>query len=362
MQNEKLERASNFELLRIISILIIMLHHISMTYGLNNENLYIRYWAQFFFIGGKIGVNCFVLISSYFLINKKVRIESIIKLHHQIVFYGITCLGLAFLSIPETITAKVCIVSLFPVIFSHYWFVTAYIGLLATVPLLNFLIEKIDFKQHVWILFVGLLLFSIIPTFTAQVPYTDNLSWFWYLYFVGSFFRKYDTSIKQHFSRLSVFVILWCAIFLASVIMTILGSKITVLNQGVDFFAGMYILPEFIASVSLFLFFERIEFHSKLVNEIGKRTLASYLIQSNIAFIPFRIALLYSLLGNSLFWLYPIIACIISSVMLIIAVLVEIIRENLGKILLVNRIVDFESVLIKNLIKKLYKEFEELGC
>jgi hypothetical protein len=362
MQAEKKTRASNFELLRILSILLITLHHISMTYGLNNENLYIRYWAQFFYIGGKVGVNCFVLISSYFMVEKKFKIESVLKLHHQMIFYGLTCLGIAWWFIPETITAKTIILSIFPVVFSHYWFVTTFIGLLLTVPFLNFFIGKIDYKQHLRILIVGLFLFSIIPTFTTQVPYNDNLSWFWYLYFVGSFFRKYDTRIKRQLSKFAVFAIMWGAIFSASVIMTILGRKISVLNEGINFFAGMYILPEFIASASLFLFFERFDFQSKLVNEIGKRTLASYLIQSNVAFIPFRIGLLNYLLGSGFLWLYPIISCIVSVIVLIIAVVVEKVRERLSGNFFVCRIVNDEILIIKKMIDTIYKEMERIVC
>lgn len=65
-------RMSNIEILRIISIIMIIMHH----YVLNTEAIYTEkslnyYISHFFFIGGKLGVNVFVLISGYFLVNKK---------------------------------------------------------------------------------------------------------------------------------------------------------------------------------------------------------------------------------------------------------------------------------------------------
>ena len=70
------ERSSNFELLRIVSMIGIVFHHF-LNYSLGyNEFTYDTItpnsaFAAIFYLLGKIGVNIFVLISGYFLIESK---------------------------------------------------------------------------------------------------------------------------------------------------------------------------------------------------------------------------------------------------------------------------------------------------
>lgn len=54
-----------------------------------------RLWVQFIQMGGKIGVNVFVLISGYFLIiAPKIKISKVIKLWLQIAFYSLILFAL----------------------------------------------------------------------------------------------------------------------------------------------------------------------------------------------------------------------------------------------------------------------------
>ena len=68
MEKEKV-RKSNFELLRIIAMIMIVFHHFAIfsesKFDINLITLN-RLWNQFIRMGGKIGVNIFVLISGYF--------------------------------------------------------------------------------------------------------------------------------------------------------------------------------------------------------------------------------------------------------------------------------------------------------
>ena len=315
MLENKISRKSNFELLRIISILLITFHHLSMTYGLDSSNMYIRLWAQFFFIGGKIGVNCFVLIGAYFLYDRNFKIERVIKIHREVVIYGVVGLLVLLALNPETLTLKAILKAFFPILFDHYWFVTIYVALILIAPFLNIFIRSISFKQHTTIIVLCVFLFSIIPTFTTQTPYNDNLSWFCFLYIIAAYLKKYETAIKSKLGNIYLVFILWGGIFVSSLIMTILESRIPFLHEGVNFFSGMYILPEFIISVSLFLIFEKKQLYSTFINHIGKHTLAFYLVQSNYSLIIFRIYLLDKVFNMFNIYLYPLIALILVMVL-----------------------------------------------
>ena len=68
------ERNSSFELLRIIAMIMIIFHHLEVYGGFKFDpsNVTIpRLWCDFIVKGGKIGVNIFVLISGYFLIDNE---------------------------------------------------------------------------------------------------------------------------------------------------------------------------------------------------------------------------------------------------------------------------------------------------
>lgn len=329
---EESARYSNFELLRIVSILMITFHHLSMTYGLDSENLYIRLWAQFFYVGGKIGVNCFVLIGSYFLINKKFKLKRLIRIHHQMLFYGILCLCIGAYFIPDTVGLNSVVKTFFPLIFSHYWFITTYAGLVCLSPFLNIFVEKLTYEEHGIMILVGTLLFSIIPTLTTQVPYNDNLSWFCYLYLLAAYIKNYKTKIREMIGKKWIFAILWFGIFGTSVVMTMFEKIIPYFQEGINFFSGMYIFPEMLASLSLFLIFEKMSFKSNRINKIGKRTLACYLVQSNITLIPLRISFLNFIFDNISCWLYPLLSILIVLLVFIFTILLELLRETITDI------------------------------
>lgn len=68
------KRNSSIELLRIIAMVMIMFHHFAYYSGFeyNLSSISTPYlWYNFIIMGGKIGVNIFVLISGYFLIDDK---------------------------------------------------------------------------------------------------------------------------------------------------------------------------------------------------------------------------------------------------------------------------------------------------
>ena len=91
IRSVKKERLSNFELLRIIAMIFIVLHH--YTYYGNlisaSNNIINKYIAVFIIVLGKVGVNIFILITGYFQINQKFKFKKVIFLILQVYFYSI---------------------------------------------------------------------------------------------------------------------------------------------------------------------------------------------------------------------------------------------------------------------------------
>lgn len=100
----KTPRSSNLELYRIICMLMIVAHHYVTNSGLTGvgEPLMTDFSSKsvFLFIFGafgKTGINCFMMITGYFMCTSKITFRKILKLLTQIYFYRIFLFAL-FLS------------------------------------------------------------------------------------------------------------------------------------------------------------------------------------------------------------------------------------------------------------------------
>ena len=86
-------RQSNFELLRIVAMLMIVFHHFAFHGELSYEGAGLsapHLWYNLIIMDGKTGVNIFVLISGYFLVNdKELSLKRLLKLWGEVSFYAV---------------------------------------------------------------------------------------------------------------------------------------------------------------------------------------------------------------------------------------------------------------------------------
>lgn len=109
-------RDSRFEILRIIAMLLIVLHHMALYSGmLESQMFHVKAVDEFIIIGGKIGCFLFVVLSGYFAVDTvRSSFNQIIKTWTAAVFYNIA-LVLLFKYIGISISAKSIIKGLFPI-------------------------------------------------------------------------------------------------------------------------------------------------------------------------------------------------------------------------------------------------------
>ena len=90
MNKTKVQRNSNLEILRIIAMLFIIAHHFSVhgfgdvNFAISNANNYVIY---FFGILGKIGVDVFIIISAYFMIDSKFNLKKLFVLGGDLLLF-----------------------------------------------------------------------------------------------------------------------------------------------------------------------------------------------------------------------------------------------------------------------------------
>ena len=263
LQNQALpvqtRREGQIELLRVVCMLLILAHHLSWhgsaMYSPSRTN---QALATFLFAGGMTGVNCFVMITGYFLASFKAKRFFATLL--QTLFYSVGLTLLAKVAgwrqdvTGETFKNAALILSRSP-----YWFVTMYLALTAVLPLLQPAVKNLNRNGHLWVLILSTAYLSVIPTLTFQNPasqYFHQFTWFLYLYVLGAYFRKFP-------SRVTRCVPLQGALFLLMVVCIALsclwGAQHQELFQRVgsrqNFFADKNAVPQLICSCSLFLFF-----------------------------------------------------------------------------------------------------------
>ena len=137
------KRVSNFELLRIIAIFIIILHHYCVHgqqwYETTCINSVITQTLGYF---GKIGVALFVLITGYFNCEKNFNLKRLVLLVAETVFYSqLIYWSLYFLS-PESVANFKLKYVYFPIFHGTYWFISYYFILYLFSPVLNAAIKN----------------------------------------------------------------------------------------------------------------------------------------------------------------------------------------------------------------------------
>lgn len=283
MMNTRLTRNSSMELLRIISMIMIVFHHFACHGGFTwaeNEFTIPHYWYNFIVMGGKIGVDIFVLISGYFLMNDNGLLfdfKRILKFWGQVFFYSIVIYFLAGVLGISEISINSLIKRCFPITFRLWWFTSTYFVLYLLHPFLNKLLDSLDKKMYQAFLAMTVFFWSVIPTATKQEFEGNNLLWFITLYAIAAYIRRFEFgkmhSAKYYFSLCAVFSILT---YLSSIVFN------------TTYFYGQNKLPILFVSLTLFMGFVYLKIkNNKWINIIASGTFGVYLIHDDNIIRPF---------------------------------------------------------------------------
>lgn len=133
------DRKLNFELLRIVSMFLIVIYHYSDWGGLIQvgDDLSTKLIGDFLNIGGKLGVNIFVLISGYFLIDSKFKIKKLIKVIFEVWLYSVGIALVCMLLKIGDLSQDTIVKSFLPIMNNMYWFATAYVVMYVLSPFIN---------------------------------------------------------------------------------------------------------------------------------------------------------------------------------------------------------------------------------
>ncbi len=301
------QRASNLELLRIVAMtMIIALHQNGTANALENltpggANYYLAHGMEALCI---CAVNCFVLISGYFMVEKnQAPLSKCVHLLIDVAFWGLLGCFCAFVFRGERTGVKDMIVTILPYIKGQRWFVRDYIILMLLAPFINSALVRLSKRNYQILLAVLLLLFSIWPSFLPNPPIDDygySCVHFIHLYVIAGYLKLHLT--KTHKPAVYFMGYLISVIF-------IFGSSI--LGIGIAYaYNYTFVIT---AAVSLFLFFRSLTIQSSAINTLATGAFDAFVIHTTGFFAELIYLRLFhvdtALFGASLPYLIGLVLC-----------------------------------------------------
>lgn len=296
-------RQSNFELMRIVSMLMIILYHTlcwtdhgNVLTNCNRDSLKLIFEFIMFVI--VVHVNSYVLLSGYFQSKNKFKMSKLLKTVNMVWFYRvILMIFMIAINIWHPTNVEIFRNS-FPIDLGFYWFFNVYILLYCISPFLNEYIEKSSKKDLKKLIAVLILVFSILP-YISKGKTLDNDGFTLYnfvlLYFIGAYLRKYPVRDWYIFKNISknLFQIICIAVFLGCALFNFLltrfgasilsyGNIFNEIGSNLNYFPPIYSSPfVIIQSVAYFCFFGTLNFRSKFINKLSALTFGVYLLHDH---------------------------------------------------------------------------------
>ena len=279
-----LKRNSNIEVLRILSMIMIILGHCNI-YG-NFDIANMNYFFNKFIIGntylGNLGVIIFVITTGYFMIQKEIKLKKVILFELQVLFYSVGIYILFCMIGILKFNLKEMVKCFFPVITKQYWFFSVYIIFYLFIPYVNKFILSLNKKDFNKYIIMMIICFSIIPTFLAVDFLKNEILQFLLFYSLGAYVNINIDYFKN--KKIIKYILLLCIIILfayTSGLILLSKYNVNLLNKIFFFSYRSSILMIIIAVCLLSISLSFKGFSSKIINNISSCVFGIYLIHDN---------------------------------------------------------------------------------
>lgn len=284
-------RNSSIELLRIISMYLILAHHFVVHNGTTLSDYPMdvrRFFYQFIMLsGGKVGVVIFFSISVWFLLDKEQTIKSSLRrvwlLEREVLFWSIVLSCAFMLFYPDGIGKQTFVRSLMPLTQQIWWYPTAYAIFLAILPYLSKGLRALGKGLHTSLAVTLLVIWGVLGLLPGT-PRMDNVLGFLYLFVLISAYKWYYASLSSRVNWAFVVVggalVLFCSVLSAAsrtMYKALMVTSLSATNSGLNV-AADWALPVVLLGFGVFSLAVRKEFHNQVINRLAKSAFAVYLI------------------------------------------------------------------------------------
>lgn len=239
-------RDSNIELLRIIAMILIILHHMvyhTKIYMYSGENHFI---SLILLAGGKISVVIYILIMGYYSKESKFNVKRPLNIIFKVIIYS-TLFIIIFKDKGHTIKE-----------YTQYWFVNTWLILLFLTPIILRFEKEISKKVRI-ILFIYITVIFILPS-----RRNTNIEAFIYFYLCGRHVLPYFVKI---FNKTILNILIVSTLYLIIITFRLEMEQNTIFPL--------------VTAMFIFAIFLSIDIKNNLINKVAKYTMGVYLIHDN---------------------------------------------------------------------------------
>ncbi len=287
--DNKRERSSGLELLRILCMIMIITHHYSIHGGIPSDAVMSQQGAgmmvQMLRMFGRPACSIFALMSGYFLVRrgKNCPLRRIVPLLAEQWFYSVGILAVVLCFHLRSVSFFDTVHALVPVIWGN-WYVVGYVVLYALLSFINPWILSMEKKTYRRLLMILLVFWSVIPTFAEDSQKYGPLDFFLVMYLTGGYISLHGRQ-GEYPNRWNLAASLVSA-------GAILGSVAAINTAGhllhselivtlACWFYNYDSVLSVIFAISTFLYFSQLTFSSRWINYLAGSMVGIYLIHDD---------------------------------------------------------------------------------
>lgn len=272
-------------------MLLIVAHHYVVNSGLTapdgpvatNPEAPNSIYLLLFGAWGKTGINCFIMITGYFMCTSRITVRKFLKLILQVYLYRIiffaVFLGMGY----EMLSLRRLFKLALPLGSLGQDFVGCFLVFYLTIPFWNILIRNMSRREHLLLLALLLSCYTLLGSFPVFSTTFNYVTWFGIIYLTASYIRLYPVRIFEWRS-------LWGWLTAANIMLatgSILAINHVRSSQGSVELAYFFVSDSnkiFAVTIAIcsFLWFKNMQIkYSRFINAFGAATFGVLLIHAN---------------------------------------------------------------------------------
>ena len=367
----KKDRNSGIELVKIISIFLIIICHVTqtLTTGENFTNLHFNdgyydasattdinvFFLMIFRYFGALGNLIFIIASSYFLSNvEKSNKKKVFQLGLNTIILSLMSLAI-YLIANVNLSKGEIIKSIFPITFKNNWFITIYLMFIMIVPYLNMIIKQLNQKQLLRVSFTLFILYFGISFIKESYDF-NKIILFITIYFIVNYFKKYMENFWNNKKRCSILLLIGIiSLILLQFVTNFLGLKVESLKNYQLYWVSNNNPILFVIAITLFYLFKQMSFKNHFINTVSSLSLYTYLIHENMLFRTYTRVYIWHYIYEKIGYTYIIIETLLYALLLFIFSILISYAYKITLEKIVNKLTEklFNNKKIKNIFNKI---------
>lgn len=267
-------------------MMLIVAHHYVVNSGLldvisvnpsSAKSIFLYLWGMW----GKTGINCFVLITGYFMCTANITLRKFLKLLLEVEFYKVIIYALFIIFGYEEFSMKGCFRAMVPITNVALGFISCYLVFFLFIPFLNKMVQNLDKRGHLKLLLLCLITYTAMGTWPCFHVSFNYVTWFCVLYVIGSYIRLYGFMSSLTNSQWGWLSLLSVIVSMSSVLLFIAIGK-TTLPYPYRLVQDSNTALAVVTAVCSFMYFKDLKIkQSKIINTVAASTFGVLLIHAN---------------------------------------------------------------------------------